>query len=259
MNTNERCSTAVFAFVYQNIGGAVIIPLWFILLSKTSGENSYFSSGRAVSLPYARVLLPATIVLYLVPSIALYVPGWNLTTLQNLLAFWQPTPVLVNAPLWFASLFVSSRPAAASNARDADLPHLKLLYIVTFATSVAVHWFTIYGISTSSDPAVSLSAVFLPNPATWKSTLDFGLLWIFQCDWIVCATTTTLACLVAVYDVQRLIHGAATSVQLIQGAIAIALLTLVGGPGAAISAIWAWREEKLAVIEKGAGSGKKRR
>ncbi|CAO2649427.1 Nn.00g068120.m01.CDS01 [Neocucurbitaria sp. VM-36] len=251
--------TAGFAFVYQNVGSAIIFPLWFILFYLVSAEKSYFSKGRAVPLPYARVLLPATIFLYAIPTIALFIPGSSISTIQNLLAFWQVTPILVNVPLWFASLFVSSARTAASKTRNADLSYLKSLYILVFVISVAAHWFTIYGVSTSTNPEVSLSAIFLPNASTWKTTLDNGLLWIFQWDWIIDAITFVLPAWIAVYDVQRLMYGAATSGQLIQAAIVIMVLTLLGGPGAAMSAVWAWREEKLAVIEKGSSSRKKRR
>ncbi|KAF1851044.1 uncharacterized protein K460DRAFT_302760 [Cucurbitaria berberidis CBS 394.84] len=249
--------TAIFAFAYQNVGGAVIIPIWWILLHRASAEKSYFSSGRIVPLPYASLILPATVAIYTIPSIAMYVPGIDLISLQNLLAFWQLTPLFANVPLWFASPFVSSAPAAASKTRNADLPHLKLLYIATFLISIGSHWFAIHGIITSTNPEVSLSAVFLPSTSKWKTTLDWGLVWIFQWDWLIIAIVHDLAAWIAVYDVQRLIHGAATSAQLLQGAGAIAALTLLGGPGAALAAVWGWREEKLAVIEKRLSSGKK--
>ena len=249
----------MFSFLYQNIGGAIIIPLWWMFLHHASAETSYFSSGRVVPLPYARVILPATVLLFVIPSIALFVPGSSLVTLQNLLAFWQLTPVFVNIPLWFASPFVSSAPAAtASKTRNADLPHLRFLYAVVFFISVAVHWFTIYGISTSTNPELSFSSVFLPDASKWKTTLDWGLMWIFQWDWIIIAVAAHfLPAWIAVYDVQRLLQGGATSVQLMQGAGTIAALTLLGGPAAALAAVWGWREEKLAVIGKRLGTGKK--
>ena len=168
------------------------------------------------------------------------------------------TPVLVNIPLWFASSFVSSNPTLApKSTNESDLTHLKMLYAITFFISTAVHWVTIIGISASGDPTVSFSSVFVPNVATWKLTMDNGMLWIFQWDWIACTMIHVIPAWIAVYDVQRLLYGETTSEQLIKGAGAIVALVLLGGPGAAISAVWGWREEKLAVIEERAGKGKK--
>lgn len=62
---------------------------------------------------------------------------------------------------------------------------------------------------------------------------------------------------VAVYDIQRILHGAASGAQLVKGTFAIVALTLLGGPGAALTAVWGWREEKLSVIEDRLSSGKK--
>lgn len=243
--------------MYQNIGGAVIIPIWWLLLHRVSAPKSYFASGRAVPLPYARLILPGTILLFLVPTIAIFLPSNNLITLQNILAFWQLTPVYVNIPLWFASPFVSSTPSTASRSKNADLSHLKILYAVTFFLSVAVHWYTIYGISVSTDPSVSYASVFVPSTYTWKKSLDWGLLWIFQWDWIFCGISHVLPAWIAVCDVQRLIHGAVTAEHMLEGAISAMALAWLGGPGAALSAVWFWREQKLALIEGRLGAGKK--
>ncbi|KAH7390480.1 hypothetical protein BKA66DRAFT_413852 [Pyrenochaeta sp. MPI-SDFR-AT-0127] len=251
--------TAVLALLYQNIGGAVIVPFWWLLLHKISAEKSYFSSGRAVPLPYVSALLPATIFLYVIPTLAIYVPGKSTSALQTILGFWQFTPIIVNAPLWIASFYVSSEPSPPSkSSNEDDQTHLKVLYAATFVISTAVHWVVIIGILTSSNPEVTFSSVFLPSLATWKTTIDYGFLWIFQWDWIICAMLYLLPAWIAIYDVQRLLYGAATSVQLIKGAGAIAALTLLGGPGAALSGVWGWREEKLAVIEQRLSSGKKK-
>lgn len=233
------------------------MPLWWIPLHRNSIEQSYFASGRAIPLPYARVMLPSTILIYLVPTVALFIPGHDLVTLQNILAFWQLAPVLVNVPLWLAAPFVSSTPSIAPKSKNADLTHLKLLYATVFLVSVASQWYTIYGISTSTNPDVSFASVFLPSTSRWKDSMDAGVMYIFQWDWIIDASVYLLPSWIAIYDVQRLLHGAATSAQLIQGAFVIILLTIIGGPGAAIAAVWAWREEKLALVESRLGSGRK--
>ena len=248
--TLTTCSTALIAFLYQNLGGAVIIPIWMLLLHRISGRNAYFQSGRTVPLPYARLILPSTLIIFLIPTIAIFIPGLSLDRLQNNLAFWQLTPVFVNIPLWFASPSVSSAPATGK-AKTADLPHLKVLYYTLFFISLASHWFTIFWVVASENPGVTLVRVFRPSFAHWLTSMDMGLMWIFQWDWIICAIVHVLPAVVAVFDVQRFVPEVDTdSDRLFKGAYIVAALTVLGGPGAAIAAIWGFREEQLAVIEE---------
>jgi hypothetical protein len=251
----------VIDFLYQNIGGAVMIPLWMLALHRLSGQNAYFQSGRTVSLPYARIILPSTIILYLLPTIATFVPGMSLDLHQNVLAFWQLAPVFVNIPLWFVAPSVSSTPASAK-AKTADLPHLKILYNTLFGIAVVSHWITVFKILSSEDPGVSFAHVFLPSPARWMTSMDMGLLWIFQWDWIIVSIAHYIPSLVAIYDVQRLvpdIDDDPAGDKLFKGFYMVTALTVLGGPGAALAGVWGWREEQLAVIEARADaeSGKK--
>ncbi|KAF2416274.1 hypothetical protein EJ08DRAFT_709293 [Tothia fuscella] len=72
----EACRpvTAPFAFFYQTIGGAVIIPLYYLTYQYSYMTDGRHSSGREVSLSYARALVPATLLGYLIPTIAMYSP-----------------------------------------------------------------------------------------------------------------------------------------------------------------------------------------
>jgi hypothetical protein len=232
-----------------------------LLLHRNSGPNSYFQSGRAVPLPYARLILPATILIYLIPTLAIYIPGWPLDTLQYILAYWQFTPILVNVPLWFASSSVSSTSTTASRSKNADLPHLKLLYTVLFVVSLLSHWITIFKVVSSDNPGVTLTRVFLPNPAHWLTSADMGLMWMFQWDWIICAILHVIPAIVAICDVRRFSPGSETDPtgdRLFKAFCITAALTVLGGPGAALAGVWRWREEQLAIIEqRAAGGGKK--
>jgi hypothetical protein len=245
-------STAVSAFLFQCIGGAVILPIWMLLLHRMSGRNTYFQTGRTVPLPYARTILPATLIFYLLPTIAIFVPGKSIQLLELIIAFWQGAPVYVNIPLWFASRFVSSAPASGK-AKTADVPHLKILYNTLFATSIVSHWITIYKVAASETPGVTLVRVFLPSTAHWLTSMDMGLLWIFQWDWLVCAAIHFIPALVAIYDVQRLVPDIDDDPEgdkLFKGMYVSVALTVLGGPGALLAAVWGWREEQLVVLEE---------
>jgi hypothetical protein len=250
-------STAVFSFLYQNIGGAVIIPIWMILLHRMSGRNAYFQSGRTIPLPYARLILPSTLILYLLPTIAVFAPGKSIDLLQTTLAFWQLAPIYVNIPLWFASFFVSSTPASGK-AKTADVSHLKILYNTLFVTSIISHWITIYKVAASETPGVTLARVFLPSPAHWLTSLSSSLMWVFQWDWLICATLCIVPAIVAIYDIQRLvpdIDDDPAGDKVFKGLYISAALTVLGGPGAALAAVWGWREEQLVVLEERAEKG----
>ncbi|KAH4127099.1 hypothetical protein HBH68_065640 [Parastagonospora nodorum] len=244
--------TAVWAFVYQNVGGAVIITLWMLLFHRLSGRNSYFQSGRAVPLPYAKVILPGTILQYLIPTIAIFISGQSITMLQGVLAFWQFAPVLANIPLWFVSPFVSTTPAS-EKTKTADIRHLKIIYNTVFVISVISHWITIYKVASSENPEVTFVRVFLPSREHWLTSMDEGLLWIFQWDWIIFAACYLISALTAIYDIQRLVPDIDTDPEgdkIFKGVYMVVALTVLGGPGAALSGVWSWREEQLAVLEK---------
>ncbi|KAH8724808.1 hypothetical protein GQ44DRAFT_772845 [Phaeosphaeriaceae sp. PMI808] len=250
--------TAVWAFVYQNIGGAVIIPIWMILLHRLSGRNAYFSSGRTVPPAYARTILPSTIILLLIPTLATYLPWNSIDMTQNLLAYFQFAPLLVNIPLWFASSSVSSTPASGKE-KTADVPSLKILYNTLFVFSIVSHFFVIYKIAASENENVSYLSVFLPNPAKWLTSMDEGLLWIFQWDWIGCALVSMIVSTIAIYDCQRLlpdIDEDPLGDKLFKGVYMAVALTVLGGPAAALAGVWGWREDQLIVMEERAESQK---
>jgi hypothetical protein len=238
--------------VYQNVGGAIIIPIWMLLLHRLSGRNTYYQSGRALPLPYARLILPSIILLYLIPTIAIFIPGQSIITLQSVLAFWQLTPVFVNVPLWFASPSVSAAPATGK-AKTADVKYLKVLYNTILVISIISHSITVYKIAASENPDVTFARVFLPSAAHWLTSMDNGLLWIFQCDWLLVALCNAIPALVAIYDIQRLvpdIDDDPAHDKIFKGIYVTVALVVLGGPAAALAGVWGWREDQLAVLEE---------
>jgi hypothetical protein len=178
----------------------------------------------------------------------MFIPGHSLDALQAIIAFWQFGPIFANIPLWIASYLPSSQ-STSLKSKTADLPPLKILYAFCFALCVVVHFYTIYGISTSANPDVTFAKVFVPSTYTWAESFDWGLLYIFQWDWVVLGLCMVIPAWVAVCDIQRVTKGEVTYGNLLGSFIVVTSITVGGGPGAAMAAIWYWREEKMAALE----------
>ncbi|KAI3326278.1 hypothetical protein HD806DRAFT_532925 [Xylariaceae sp. AK1471] len=246
--------TALFALFYQTVGGAVIIPLYYLTHTLSTKSDTYYRSGRAVSLPYARGLLFSLVVGYLVPTLAMYIPGLSAETAQLLTFIWQPAPLFVNILLLISSFLLPSTSTASSRrgVKNLDVKHLKRVYAVVGTVSAINHVITLYVCATSSNPQLSFSYVFLPNRDIWMQSTTAGLHYIFQIDWWGCFMPTLFWCWVAVYDVHRLLLGAAASTtQLIKWAVYIVALTVALGPGGMLAVVWSWREDRLIMIESG--------
>ncbi|KAL7623235.1 hypothetical protein AAE478_006916 [Parahypoxylon ruwenzoriense] len=245
---------ALFALLYQTIGVTVIAPLYYALYVQLSAGDAYHSSGREVPLAYARTLLPAAVLGYLVPTVALYYIPWSdIATLQYVTALWQPSPIFVSVLLLCFSFLLPPSSSSAASSKNADVKHLKRIYLVAGLVSAAAHISTLYNClaSSSGNPQLSLSYVFLPNKAAWRGSMAAGLHYIFQWDFWGTFTASLFWCWLVVYDVLRILIGKPSAVQLFQAVLGIGLVALVAGPGAAIVAVWNWREDRLVMIENG--------
>lgn len=68
--------------------------------------------------------------------------------------------------------------------------------------------------------------------------MSSGLLYIFQINWIITGLVHLVPALIAVCDVQRIVHGSLSFEQIIVAGLAALSLTWLAGPGAALTAIW---------------------
>ncbi|KAH8885825.1 hypothetical protein GQ53DRAFT_845234 [Thozetella sp. PMI_491] len=239
--------TGVFALFYQTIGGAAILPLYYVAWVSLSSKDSYLASGRQVPAFEATALLPALTLGYIVPTALAYYPWDALVTLEKATALWQPAPFVPNIIIWAASL-VRRPSAGAPSPKDWDVPQLKRIYLFATFICAALHLAIGVAIMTSADPRVSLSSVLLPNWQTYKSDMAHGLHWIFAWDFWFCFLSSLLWLLISVIDVLR-VGGELTAIRTAKAALVIGLLSVITGPGAAISIVWFWREGKLVELE----------
>ncbi|KAI1104774.1 hypothetical protein F4804DRAFT_351748 [Jackrogersella minutella] len=225
---------ALLSAFYQTLGAGIVLPLY------------YAAYGREVPIASARVLLPAAVLGYLAPTAALwYVPWGDVTTVQHLTLFWQPSPIYVSALVSLFSFF-----APSATAKNGDVKHLKRVYLAAGIVSTASHFLMLYNCLTSDNPQLSLSYVFLPNRAAWKDSMTMGLHYIFQWDFFGAFGSLLFWCWLVVYDVLRIL-GQSGPLPLIKTVFGIAFVTLVASPGTAIAMVCSWREDRLVMIESG--------
>ncbi|KAI0833112.1 hypothetical protein F5Y06DRAFT_182414 [Hypoxylon sp. FL0890] len=250
-NTGRLISfVALFSLLYQVIGGAIIAPLYYAAYVYASAGDAYYFQGREVPSSYARALLPATVLGYLVPTVALYyVPLSDVKTVQYLTAFWQPSPIYVSVLLLLFS-FLAPSSSPSTGAKNGDVKHLKRVYLIAGLVSAVAHVSTLYSCLTSDNPQLSLSYVFLPNRALWKDSMTLGLHYIFQIDFWCAFGAALFWCWIVVYDILRILGKPGVG-DLVKTVLGIGFVTILAGPGTTIAMVCDWREDRLVMIESG--------
>ncbi|KAF7537311.1 hypothetical protein G7054_g3848 [Neopestalotiopsis clavispora] len=235
--------TAVWAIFYQTVAGAAIIPLYYLAYAVISRNDSYLSEGRALPLGQAKALLPALVIGYLVPTIALYIPWGDADITQNLTALWQVSPAIPNLLL---PLFSSFAPSGGSDSKKpADVKYLKRIYLAIGIVSMVTQFATFYVCLTSDNPQLTLSYVFLPNKSMWKESTVLGLHYIFQWDLWVIYVSSLVFCYLVVADTVRYANGKFTTYDNTMSIINITLFSVLLGPATTMAMGWNWREDWL--------------
>ncbi|OAL40095.1 hypothetical protein AYO20_00513 [Fonsecaea nubica] len=269
----------IYALFYQTVGGAIIIPIYYLAYLYDTSSNQYWAKIRRVPLPYAKALPPAVIIGYLIPTVLMFLPystAHNLWTTQAMVAFWQPCPWYVNALLWLLPTFYSGRRAASqpSNAQahqttkpkpdyapgHDDVKYLNRVYLVSFAVAALSHVAVAVTCLVSSDPEHSFQHMFLPPSSSTSSSstmaesdtqqlsLVQGMHAIFQADyWIIFVASLVWAYL-AIWDLKRL--GLTRDVNLATALLAMLLGCVLVGPAATVAMVWWWREGVLVAAER---------
>lgn len=215
---------------------------------KVSAPDPYWwPLSRQVPDKYAKTLLPALLLGYLVPTILMFWPFADPDTVQALIAFWQPSPVYVNVLLiLFSTLYNLIWPDDHStfraSAEPPDMPQLKKLYFVAFGLSLLLHFGTVFTVILSADPELTFGSIFLLPQLSPSMSLTGGLKLIWLVDFWVWAIATMCWCWLSVWDLTRV---GLTTVSVAKAGAAIILGSIVLGPGATMTACWYWREQAM--------------
>ncbi|KIX06405.1 uncharacterized protein Z518_04381 [Rhinocladiella mackenziei CBS 650.93] len=240
--------TSIWAIFYQTVGGAIIVPLYYLAYLRDSSGSQYWSAeSRQVPLPYAKALLPALIFGYLVPTILMFLPYSDTDhwTTQAMVALWQPCPWFVDALGWVLSIVYSSMDSQTPQKQASllDIAYLDTIYTVAFVVSALSHIGTLLVCLLSGDPQHSFNHIFFSRSGIREPSLTEGLRAIFQADfWIIFASSLVWAFL-AIWDLKRI---AKTEVSLSAAVAALLLGSVCVGPAAAVAAVWYWREHVMA-------------
>lgn len=253
--TAHDVSNGVVALVYQTTGSAIWMPIYYIAHTWVfaGDESGYFGQGRHIRASEANALLPALIMGYLVPTVAMYFPWSDWEATQIAIAVWQAAPFWPNLLVRVFSL--GRTQSARDRKEESDIAPLHRVYFLAGAVCFAVHVGFLYACLTSNDPRVSFASVLLPDETAYRHDAAQGLLWIFQWDFFGCFLSTLVWAWVGVARAQRAAGEKVTLSGILTSGLAIAAASLLTGPGTAIAAAWYWMENKTADL-RGTADGK---
>jgi len=241
------------------VGGAIIIPLYYLASLRLEYTKGYQPASRQINLPYAKALLPALFIGYLIPTALLYLPSAdpNLHTMQFFVALWQVCPFFVNILASGLSWAFGTNLKSESRGSSINgLRYLNRVYLVSFAVTALLHIGTVLLFAWSSDPQLSFEHSFLISPINKGSSYGMKMHRIFQFDfWIIFAA----ALLWTFYSFWELSYIAKSKISFPTSFAGIILATVCLGPAAAISGAWYLREQLLAREEGLQGVKSKRK
>jgi hypothetical protein len=225
------------------------MPLYYAVYTWISDMEPYWwPLQRAVPTHYAKALLPATLVGYVLPTILMFVPWTSSAAAQYAETIWQPSPLYV--PILTMAIGASyknlerrkDKLTLDAKKSPVDVGYLKQVYLVTGILGCALHWAVLLDIV--SRPGVSLTSVFVPDFSPHPKPLGDGLQNIFLADFWGFFVASYVWCVSAVWDLKRV---GRTTTNVAWAASVTLLAQFLVGPGTTVSAIWYWREEVMAI------------
>lgn len=238
------------------MGGAIIIPLYYVFYVYTSSRPNYFDPAtRALDISRARTLLASLLIGYLLPTILAFIPWPNTEDKQLFIALWQPCPLFVNALHFILTSMddfshpVPPKPETDSKGKTTppDVKFLNWIYVTSFAVSAVVHAAIMAICLTATDERMTLYRVFVPDQARGYNGLTEALHFIFSVDWWVIFAAGAISCVQAIWDLRVM---GKSEVGVLTGLVLVTVGSVVLGPGAVMSLTWWWREGVMVEMEE---------
>ncbi|KAL8886002.1 MAG: hypothetical protein Q9192_006552 [Flavoplaca navasiana] len=255
-NERKGLTTIIFrptawALLWNGLGAGWILPLAIYFHLQPPASTSL---ARPIPMTHAKALIPTMIIgSYLTAITMFHSPTLTTSPTQHqaMIVVFQLAPLFTTiVQMTLASLISRFAPPSSSSAvsltkatqQDSGFP-VKLSLLLSTAFLASIHIYCLLSIIFSSSPSSSFSYIYVPSPTTVHPSsthhIAQGALLFMQYDNIVISLTCALLCYVAVRPCLDL--GRKGSLGL---AIEIAAATVLVGPGAVVSAGFAWRERR---------------
>lgn len=229
-------------------GIGVLMPLYYAVYTWTSRAKFYWwPLNRMVPIYYAKSILPATLIGYVLPTILMFYQWSSPAAAQWAEVFWQPSPLYVpiltlifGTVLSWLKLAEDDKNLSAKK-EPADIIPLKIVYVVTGMLGFVLHWAVIFHVLVSRN--ISLGSVFVSEFANGPKALGHGVHNIFLADFWGFFLASYIWCVSSVWDLKRV---GRTNLDVFKAALMIFGAQFALGPGASMSAVWYWREESMA-------------
>jgi hypothetical protein len=225
-------------------GIATIAPIYYFLHYVLLPPSKYHAAdNRIVCISYAKTLIPAVALAFLLPTFCMYYPGITLHARQGWNFTWQLFP------LWLSSLHrIFARCVTDTTETDklhnvtADMPYLRAAYGFTGLVS-AITYLSVCKLS-----PVSLRSLFysgLRDPSAAAASFVEGIGRFLKYDYVFCFASAAVFILLSFWDLKRDERLQASWFKILN---VMGLVGMICGSGAAMAVMWAWREEVLATL-----------
>lgn len=240
----------MWALFYQLIGGAIIIPIYYLAYMRESAQPDYWSpASRRIPTSYAKALLPSLVIGYLLPTILMYLPFQDINITQGLVALWQPSPLIVNLLLFFSASFgqesVTSKEPVSGPPNH--MKYVNRLYFTCFAVTTIAHVGTILLCLSSSDSQMSLTQTLGRVPVGDRTSMSGALHYVFQADFWILFTAALTGAFLTLWDLRRI---GQIDLSMSKTVVAMAVGVVCVGPAATILGVWYVREHITAQKDK---------
>lgn len=218
------------------------MPLWFAFYFYTTSKSAYWQKPFSMSAASAQGLFFAIWIGFILPTVAIYLPGLSTDTRQLLVALWQPVPLWVNIIWAIAAKILPDSDTDRPKEEFSDPTYwIKSLYTCAMFISTIFHWTMVYNCLFSKNPDVTLTNVHLPMPRE-EYSMSQALLFIFQVDFWIIVGAALFWCYISVGDFFEL---GMTNIDAGTAGMLLFFVTNLLGPGAAISLTCIWREDRM--------------
>jgi hypothetical protein len=203
--------TTLFGVAMQLVGGAVVIPLYFLvhlLTSPTTTTSSTSTSKQTLAIPpQTQLATPLALLLGLgIPTVLMSLPSPSILSYQqriNAILLWQAFPIWTNA-LQFVLSYILPTPSPSFSSSSSTTHHhhhllLRCLYLPPIILSALAH---ISALTLALTPLLAPSAFSATTAQQWPAAIlglppnpfaevkaqsvAEGALWFIQYDYAVC-------------------------------------------------------------------------